>query len=102
MKLTEYEKNCLFRGTVLRIKGSYPFTEDKVDFMICEFPTAKPDVLGLALFCVSGYEAGHFEYLFPSEAGVPGTVSVDRDWLIKNWNKKIYLGCDVSDVEIKV
>ena len=100
MKLTECEEARFYRGTVLRFGGKYPFTEESTDFMICEYPAADEKHLCLALICVSGYEAGHFEYLFPAEAGSQGTVSVARDWLIENWSKKIYSDCGIEDVEV--
>ena len=100
MKLTECEVARFYRGTVLRFKGAYPFTEESTDFMICEYPAADEKHLRLALICVSGYEAGHFEYLFPTEAGSQGSVSVARDWLAENWSRKIYDGCGADDVEV--
>lgn len=80
--------NCtekqLFRGTIFRFKGQYPFTEPTVDFMICEALEANADYTSLVLYCVSGYCAGHLEFVFPKEAMAENAVAVDTSWVIHN------------------
>ena len=37
MKLSECTEPHLYRGTVLRYKGAYPYDKEYVEFMICEY-----------------------------------------------------------------
>ena len=92
--------NELFRGTVFRFKGNYPFREDYVDFMLCDYPNCSENKSPFALYCISGYCAGELEYVFPLEAMSEGSRSIRKDWVLENWNKRIYDGCDIDDVEI--
>lgn len=90
----------LFRGTVFRFKGEYPFREDTVEFMLCDYPGCSENKSPFALYCISGYCAGELEYIFPLEAMSEGSRSIRKDWVLENWNKRIYDGCDIDDVEI--
>ena len=92
MKLIDYTGSELYRGTVFRFKGKYPFCEEYVDFMICEYPSANENNSPFALYCISGYCAGHIEYIFPAEAKSENSRSIDKTWITENWNKKIYNG----------
>ena len=97
MKIIKEKNKELYRGTVLRFKGKYPFTEKYVDFMICDYPQAEGN---FALYCISGYSAGSIEYVFPIEANSKETKSIKTAWIIENWNKKIYKDCNVEELEI--
>ena len=102
MKIVNYDVSELYIGTVFRFKGKYPFSEEYVDFMLCDYPDCGEKRSPFALFCVSGYCAGHLEYVFPLEAKSENTHSICREWIVENWNGKIYDGCDVGEVEIIV
>ncbi|MDE6679142.1 MAG: hypothetical protein K2K02_08890 [Ruminococcus sp.] len=100
MKLIDYRGSELYRGTVFRFKGKYPFCEEYVDFMICDYPSVNENNCPFALYCISGYCAGHIEYIFPAEAESENSKSIDKKWIIENWNKKIYNGCNVEEIEL--
>lgn len=100
MKLIDYGGSELYRGTVFRFKGKYPFCEEYVDFMICEYPSVNENNSPFALYCISGYCAGHIEYIFPAEAKSENSGSIDKKWITENWNKKIYNGCNVEEIEL--
>ncbi len=102
MKLTECNVLELYVGTVFRFKGTYPFTEDHVDFMLCDYPDCNENHIPFALYCVSGYCAGHLEYIFPSDAKSDTSRSISTKWLIENWQKKIYAECNVDEVEVVI
>ena len=97
MKLINYDKTELYRGTILRFKGKYPFAEEMVDFMICEYPQSEGY---FALYCISGYHAGQIEYIFPKESNSEKSRSIKTEWIIKNWNTLIYKDCPVNEIEI--
>ncbi|MCM1313784.1 MAG: Imm45 family immunity protein [Prevotella sp.] len=100
MKLIDYRAFELYRGTVFRFKGKYPFCEEYVDFMICDYPSVDENNCPFALYCISGYCAGHIEYVFPLEAESENSKSINKKWVIENWNKKIYNGCNVDEIEL--
>lgn len=100
MKLTDYKESELYRGTIFRFKGEYPFCEEYVDFMICDYPSVDEDSCPFALYCVSGYCAGHIEYIFPMEAKSKNSQSIRKEWIIENWNDKIYRECKIEDIEL--
>lgn len=100
LKLTECTEPHLYRGTVLRFIGSYPFDKEYVDFMICEYHSAKEDRCPLAVYCVSGYHAGCQEYVFPKEARAEGAIAIRTDWLKENWQKMVCGGCTADKVTV--
>ena len=67
MKIVNSDVSELYIGTVFRFKGKYPFCEEYVDFMLCDYPDCGEICSPFALYCVSGYCAGHLEYVFPLE-----------------------------------
>ena len=95
-RMTEYKYEMFGMGTIFRLKADeYPFLEDHVDFMLCEYPSES----GYAIYCVSGYCKGHIEVVLPEEAKLKkGTIS--SDWLIKNWNKWVYDKCKVEEIDV--
>lgn len=100
LKLTECTEPHLYRGTVLRFIGTYPFDKEYVDFMICEYYSAKEDRCPLAVYCVSGYHAGCQEYVFPKEAQAEGAIAIRTDWLKENWQKMVCGGCTADKVTV--
>lgn len=101
MKLTEYKKPQLCVGTVLRFIGEYPFDkEEPVCFMICHYPASGEERWALALYCVSGYYSGELEYVFPKDAMYEGSRSISTSWLIDNWKKRVYNGCEAEDITV--
>lgn len=100
VKLVNYEKMELYRGTILRFRGSYPFTEEYTDFMLTEYPGCNDKCCPFALYCVSGYHAGCLEYVFPLEAKSKDSGSIDKCWLIEHWHDNIYGECNVDEIEI--
>lgn len=102
MKLVDLENAEVYRGTIFRFKGKYPFTEEYTDFMLVEYPHCKDTCCPLALYCISGYHAGCLEYIFPLEAKSMNSVGIDKYWLTEHWHDSIYNGCNVEDIEIIV
>lgn len=102
IKLSECTEPHLYRGTVLRYKGAYPYDKEYVEFMICEYHSMKENRCPLALYCVSGYNAGSLEYVFPKEAQAEGAVAIRTDWLKENWQTKVCDGCDADEVSVTV
>lgn len=103
MKLLDCDNLEFYSGTVFRSKGGrFPFCEGYVDFMLCDYPHCGDKHSPFALYCVSGYCAGNLEYIFPLDARSDDSMSIKKEWLIENWNRKMYLEdeCDVNDVEI--
>lgn len=98
--LVNCKEKILYRGTIFRFKGKYPFTEHSVDWMICESPEQTGNCAPLVLYCVTGYYAGVREYVFPIEAKTKDAIAINTTWLVENWNKMIYDGCDVSKVKV--
>ena len=94
MRLIDCKRKELWRGTIFRFNGKYPF-ENIVDFMLVDIPYVESS---FALICISGYYAGACECCLPKEAKNAGTHSISTDWLIKNWNKWVYSECSVNDV----
>lgn len=100
MKLVEYNRKEISSGSTFRFKSEgFPFVEDYVDFMLVDCPFVGDDNAPFAVYCISGYCAGNLECVLPSEAQHKNSRTVDKDWLIKNWNKWIY-SCPVEEVEI--
>ncbi len=94
MQLIKHIEKELWRGTILRFKGQYPF-EEIVDFMLICYPSCES---GFALTCISGYCAGNLELCLPEEAVNDFNSSISTQWVIDNWNKWIYDGCTINDV----
>lgn len=94
VKLTDYKKKELYRGTVFRFKGKYPF-EDIVDFMLIEYPDCNS---GFAMVCISGYHAGALEVCLPENALCSTCRAISTEWMIENWNKWVYTECSVDSV----
>jgi len=96
IKLIDYKEDNLWRGTILRFKGQYPF-EEIVDFMLVDTPSVESS---FALICISGYHAGSTECHLPKDAKSMNAHSISRKWLIENWNKWVYPDCSINDVFI--
>lgn len=100
MKLLNYEKENLYRGTVLKFKYEYQSTYKKKDhtLMICEhIPIG--DEAPFALYHIKGYYAGVQKFVFPKEAKVPDAAAISKTWLIQNWNRYI-TECPIEKVNI--
>ena len=96
-RMTEYEDEKFYMGTIFRIKaGEYPFLENHVYFMLCEYPSSES---GYAIYCISGYCRGHIEVVLPEEAKFKGGA-ISSDWLIKNWNEWVYDKCKVEEIDV--
>ena len=96
MKLIDYKENDLWRGTILRFRGKYPF-EEIVDFMLVDIPYVES---GFAFICISGYYAGTLEFELPKEARNANARSISVNWLINNWNTWVYSECSIQEVFI--
>lgn len=70
--------------------------------MLCEAPEQTGDCAPFALYCVTGYCAGHRECVLPKEAMADNAVAIKSSWIIENWNKWVYKDCDVSEVKVIV
>ncbi|MBP5790463.1 MAG: hypothetical protein J6W29_09575 [Neisseriaceae bacterium] len=96
-KLVNSEKPSLYRGDILRFPAKYPY-EDCVDYMIA-VDTSSGDS-NWFLIVSSGYKAGHVVRAFPDESISKRYGGIKTSWIIKNWNKWIYDGCNADEVYI--
>ena len=105
VRLTGYEKEDLFSGTIFQFKCEYNSTYTKKDhvLMLCECPCPVENASPFALYYIKGYYAGTPLLILPKEAmtKTPHTKAISRTWLEKNWKKYIY-DCDPNDVRIKL
>lgn len=94
-KLINYPKKTLWRGTIFRCLGEYPF-ERIVDFMILD------NITEFSIYSVTGRHAGQLLCFFPKEAlSTENNVwGISTEWVIENWDKWIYSDCAVEDVYI--
>ncbi|WNJ95686.1 Imm45 family immunity protein [Vibrio ruber] len=92
IKLVDSPTEQIYRGSVLRFPATHPY-EKFVDFMV--FEQHQDNTRGMGLIVTSGYKAGLISIVLPSESG---KTSVDKAWLIANWNKWVYPDCNVEDV----
>jgi hypothetical protein len=98
MKLIEYQKETIERGTILRCKGVQPY-EEEVEFLVCESNIL--DKNGYILMVSTGYKAGLKYCQFPEESIPEGyRMGLNKKWLIENWNKWGYFDCKIDDVTI--
>ncbi len=101
MKLTDYKDNGLCRGSIIRFNSAkYPF-ESTVDFMFCHYPSVSDNCCPMALYCITGYNAGHLEYVFPTEAMFNGNPHcISKEWIVNNWTKNVMDCTDILDAEL--
>ena len=101
MKLMNYNKENLYRGTVLQFDWEYnsTYTETDHTFMICEHIPSTNVEAPFTLYYIKGYYAGVQKFVFPKEANVKDAAAISRTWLIKNWNKYIS-ECPVEKVNV--
>ena len=97
-KLLDWPEEELWRGTVFRLLRSNWPHEVPVDLMLV---TSEESPSGFALMVATGYKAGARSWLLPASARAKGKVSaISRAWLIKNWARRVYVGCPVSEVRV--
>lgn len=95
IRLIDSKEEYLSRGAVLRAKGSFPY-EALVDFMVFE---PSESGLGQGLIVTTGYKAGLILVVLPADScGDGGGRSIDKQWLVNNWEKWVYPDCKVSEV----
>lgn len=97
MKLIDYKKKELYRGTVFRFTGKYPF-EKIVDFMLIEYPDCDS---GFAMVCISGYHARQLEIALPETAVCSTSRAISTEWMIENWNHYVYAECGANQVYLR-
>lgn len=95
IKLLDNKKD-ITRGCVFRCKARYPY-EEVVDFMVAEsFYNGEPRY---AVYVISGYKAGSLVVWLPNES-LSTNYGLSWRWVIENWDKWIYLDCDIENVWI--
>lgn len=95
-KLRNYKREVLSRGTILRMRGEYPY-ENVVDFMV--FDPCEPR-RGLGLLVVTGYKAGLMVCTFPADTGTEKyPCCLSKQWWIDNWDKW-GLECDIDTIYV--
>ena len=101
MYITNYEKENLYRGTVLKFNYLYQSTYTETDhtLMICEYIPRHEDEAPFALYHIKGFYAGVQKFVFPKEAKVPDAQAISRTWLIENWNNYIS-DCPIEIVNV--
>lgn len=93
IKLINYQEDIIFRGTIVRCKGVYPY-EGIVDFLLCDL------IEEFGLIVCSGYKAGLMFCKFPSESLSTKAKGIDTQWLKENWYKWGYFECPLEEVLI--
>ena len=93
IKLVDFDDGVIYRGSVFRVRGKYPY-EEFVDFMLVEtYNIDRP--YGLLVY--SGYKAGlTLVHLTKQSASNEG--GVDKQWIVDNWAEWVYPECDIHDV----
>jgi hypothetical protein len=97
IKLLDYKKEIIQRGTILRCAGKQPY-EEIVEFLVC-----KPyeENTGCYLLVASGYKAGLVNVVLPVESCPEnGIEGIKTTWLIENWNTWGYRDCPIDQVYI--
>ena len=85
-RLTDFKNERIYRGTLLRLPGGYPY-ESFVDFMVINLHG------DMALLVASGYKAGLIRQILPDEAlVVSGAKAISHTWLIENWEQWVAQG----------
>ncbi|MCC4597477.1 immunity 45 family protein [Xanthomonas campestris pv. phormiicola] len=99
-KLINWPEEELWRGSVFRLlKSDWPH-EAPVDLMLV---SSESSPSGFALVVTTGYKAGAASWSLPASAKAKGRVqAISRSWLIKNWQRRVYGACPVTDVRIIV
>jgi hypothetical protein len=93
MKLIDYKKKSIKRGTVFRLPAVWPY-EEWVDFMVIDlFETH-------GLVVSSGHKAGLILISLPIESASTEGRALSTEWIITNWAKWIYPDCHVENVHI--
>ena len=103
MKLCEYEESGIYRGRILRFDSAkYPF-ESNVDFMFCSYPSSDSNCSSMALYCITGYNAGQLEYIFPEESILDGNPNcINKEWILNKWTEMVTNCVDINNAEILV
>lgn len=86
------------RGSILRCRGVYPY-EDLVDFMVIE---TIDESHSYSLLVSTGNKAGLLLCRLPLDSvpiDNPG-YAVSFQWLISNWEERVYSGCFLNDVYV--
>jgi Immunity protein 45 len=85
-RLTDFKEECIYRGTLLRLPGGYPY-ESFVDFMVIDLPG------DMALLVASGYKAGLIRQILPDEALLSAPVYL----LIWRWTARAARNWAISE-----
>ncbi|WP_212813396.1 Imm45 family immunity protein [Erwinia rhapontici] len=96
MRLIDYKKICIARGTVFRLPATWPY-EEWVDFMLFE---TQDDERPYGLIVSSGFKVGLFLVKLPIESISDEGYGLNTEWVINNWSNWIYPECNVEDVHI--
>jgi uncharacterized protein YfaT (DUF1175 family) len=97
IRLVDYGKPYLSRGSVLRFFTKGFSNESVVDFMIFD---QQDDDQGMGLITITGYHAGLIYVSFPKESNSNEIKTISTGWLIDNWNKWVCPECDINDVYV--
>lgn len=94
MKLSEYQDECIYSGSIIRVPTMAPYNGDWyrdpiVDFLVFDAFGLQEDV-GLGLVVISGAKAGKINAVFPVGSIAPGTHALSKQWLLQNWKRHFY------------
>lgn len=57
----------------------------------------------MALYCITGYDAGQLEYIFPEESMLDGNPDcINKEWILNKWTEMITDCVDINNAEILV
>ena len=106
IKLIKYSKEYITCGAILRIPSKkinrqHWYRDDVVDLMVF-YAGAAFDGAGYGLIAASGYKAGSINTTFPIPESSGGAGALLRtDWLVRNWNSRVYPDGDVTKIWIR-
>lgn len=94
IKLAEYEGECIYTGSILRVPTMTPYNGDWyyepiVDFLAFD-AFGLQEGAGLGLVVMSGAKAGKINAVFPADSCAPKTRALSKQWLFENWKKYFY------------
>ena len=57
----------------------------------------------MALYCITGYDAGQLEYIFPEVSMLDGNPNcINKEWILNKWTEMITDCVDINNAEILV
>ena len=92
-RLTDFESENIFVGTVIRVptmrQSGHWYYDAVVDFLVFDAISFEPGC-GLGLIVLSGPKAGKINTIYPDTSFAKGASAISKTWLIANWKEYFY------------